>query len=335
LLHGISAAIGAAAAAAVLVGLWLAGFTAAGDVVSRDLPANAPNTEISARLDKIERTLAAKPETAAIPPALANRLAAVEMQAKMLGDSSAALNHRVDDATAVAQAAQKQATSAASAAADAAKTAGQTSTQPADLEALTNRIAALETAVKSLSEKVAHPAASTDQPARLMLAVQALRNSVESGAPYQAELKAVQALGAAPSTSAPLDALAATGVPPREALTRELAALVPALRQAANPPSNDATFLDKLKANALRLVEITPVERPPGNDPASVITRIEIDANRGDIGAALKDIAALPDQLKPLAADWAKKAQAREDAITASRNITAAALAGLNKAAAQ
>jgi hypothetical protein len=321
--HAISAAIGAVAAAAVLVGLWLAGFTVARDVVSQALPTeatlpNATNTEVAARLDKIERALAApKPEAPAIPTALANRLAAVEMQAKMLGDSSAALNHRLDDIAAAAQAAQKQATSAAAAAADAAKSAGQTSTQPADLEALTNRIAALESAVKSLSEQIAHPAAGDDRAARLMIAAQALRTTVEAGAPYGAELKAVLALGADKSATTPLDAFAPTGVPPRAALVRELTALVPALRQAAAPSPGETTFLGKLKANAWKL------------------TRIEIDADRAEISAALKDIAALPDQLKPLTADWAKKAQAREDAIAASRKVAADALAGLSTAAAQ
>ena len=129
--HAVSAVIGAVAAAVVLVGLWLAGFTLARDVVTSQTEGPqavvpiAANSQITARLDKIEHALATpKPETPAVPPALANRLAAVEMQAKMLGDSAAALNHRVDDIAATAQAAQKQSTSAASAAADVAQERG-------------------------------------------------------------------------------------------------------------------------------------------------------------------------------------------------------------------
>ena len=99
--------------------------------------------------------------------------------------------------------------------------------------------------------------------------------------------------------------------------------------------SSETTFLGKLKANAEKLVEFTPAEPPPGNDPASVITRLDIDADRADIGAALSDIAALPDHAKSLAADWAKKAQAREAAIAASQTIAADALSSLSKPAAQ
>ncbi len=65
------------------------------------------------------------------------------------------------------------------------------------------------------------------------------------------------------------------------------------------------------------------------------IARIDIDAARADIAAALTDIAALPDAAKPLAADWVKKAEARNAAIAASGKIAADALAALSKPAAQ
>ncbi len=341
-LHAVSAVIGAVAAAVVLIGLWLAGFTLARDVVISQTEGPqavvpiAANSEIAARLDKIEHALAAtKPEAPAVPPALANRLAAVEMQAKMLGDSAAALNHRVDDISATAQAAQKQSTSAASAAADAAKNAGQSGAQSADLDALTSRIAALESAVKALSEQVAHPAASADQAARLAAAAQALQSAVERGAAYEAELKAVKSLGADRTATAPLEAYAATGVPHADTLAHELALLVPTLQQATDTSSGDTTFLSKLEANAQRLVRVTPVDAPPGDDVTSVIARINIDALRGNIAGALSEIASLPDNAKALAAGWVKKAQAREAAIAASRHIAADAVAALGKAAAQ
>ncbi len=69
--------------------------------------------------------------------------------------------------------------------------------QRGDLDALANRIAALESTVKSLSDNAAHPAsAADDQAARLAIAAAALRAAVERGAPYQAELAAVQSFGA-------------------------------------------------------------------------------------------------------------------------------------------
>jgi hypothetical protein len=338
--------VGAVTTAAIVAGLWFAGFGLAREMApgpssvaspSAALSPSAGSTqptrdaETAARLDKIERTIQAqRPE-----PALGNRLAAAESQAKSLADSLAALNHRVDDMAASSQRTAAQA-DAATAASDAAKSADQTTVQHGDIDALASRIAALDGAVKALSDNVTHRAASADdQPARLTIAAQALRAAVERGVPYQAEIKAVAALGADPNETAPLEPFAASGLPSAEALGHELAALVPTLERASGTAPNETSVLEKLKANAQKLVRITPVDAPAGNNPAAVIARLGIDAAHADIAAALTDIAALPEAAKPLAADWVKKAETRNAAITASRQIAADALAVFSKPAAQ
>ena len=223
----------------------------------------------------------------------------------------------------------------ASTAADAAKSAAQTDVARSDLDALAARIAPLESTVKTLADDIKHETATADdRAARLTVAAEALRAAVERGAPYQAELAAVKSLGADQNATAPLEAFAAAGVPRAAALAHELASLTPALQQAAEPASSDNSFLGRLENNARRLVGITPVDAPPGNDPASVVTRISVDAAHADIAAALTDIAALPDAAKPLAAAWVEKAQARNAAIAASRKLAADALAALCKPAA-
>ena len=330
---------------------------------------STPSNEaaLSARLDKLERAIQAQ----RTQPAQSNGTATAEAQTKALSDSVAALSRRLDATAATSQSAAKTA-DAAQAAAEAAKTASanatqsasqaandavskaateaasqaasqvatqvasQTSGQKNDLDALASRVTALESAVKALSENAAHPAESAnDQAARLTIAAAALRATVERGAPYQAELAAVQSLGIAQDATAPLQSFAANGVPTPAALAHELAALTPDLRRASEPSSGGSTFLERLEAHAQHLVSITPVDAPAGNEPSAVIARIEVDAEHADIAAALTDIAALPETAKPLAADWVDKAKAREAAIATSRKIAAAALAGLNKPAAQ
>ena len=124
----------------------------------------------------------------------------------------------------------------------------------------------------------------------------------------------------------------------RPQLGRELGALTPALYRATEAePSNDS-FLARLESHAQRLVRITPIgtaAAPAGDDPASVIARINAAAARGDSAAALADIAKLPDVARALADGWVKKAQAREAAIAASRRIAADALAALSKPVSQ
>src|SRR3984893_10373318 len=332
-------AAGAAGAIAVVVigaGLWFGGYVPPGLLpVSQNLrpPNTAAIADISARLSKIEGASATqKPSPPPQPdPALASRLAAAEAATKTLGDSLAALTHRVDDAAAAAQNALAQA-KGASTAADAAKSAAQPDVTRSDLDALAGRIAPLESAVKTLADDIKHATATADdRAARLTVAAEALRGAVERGAPYQAELAAAQSLGADQRSTAPLDAFAGAGVPSPRTLAHELASLTPALQQAAEPASSNNSFLGRLENNARRLVETTPVDAPPGDDPASVVTRISVDAAHADIAAALADIAKLPDAAKPLAAAWVEKAQARNAAIAASRKLAADALAALSK----
>jgi hypothetical protein len=169
----------------------------------------------------------------------------------------------------------------------------------------------------------------------LTVAAEALRATVERGAPYQAELASLRALGVDQKAAAPLELFAANGVPSAAALARELDALTPALQQASEPEPGDATFLGRLKANAEKLVRITPAGAPAGNDPAAVLARIRFDAAHGDIAAALAAIDALPDSAKSLTTAWSKKAAARETALAASRQIAADALAALAMPAAR
>ncbi|MGB6732797.1 MAG: mitofilin family membrane protein [Xanthobacteraceae bacterium] len=330
-------------------------------------PASTNEAAISARLDRLKRAI----QLQRTPPAQNNGAAAAEAQSKVPSDSVAALTRRLNDIAAASQSATKTA-DAAKAAAEAAKTASanasqsatqaandavskaaseaasqaasqvanqvasQTAGQKSDLDALANRVAAVESAVKALSENAAHPAeGANDQAARLTIAAEELRAAVERGAPYRAELAAVQALGVTQDATAPLEPFAAAGVPTPAALAHQLAALTPELRRASEPSSGGSTFLERLEAHAQHLVSITPVDAPAGNEPSAVMARIEADAERADIAAALTDIAALPETAKPRAADWARKAKAREAAIAASRQIAAAALANLSKPASQ
>jgi hypothetical protein len=335
----VAGAAGAIAVVAIGAGLWFAGYLPPA-LLPASPRAQPPNTaaiaDISARLNKIEGAITAQQQQKPVPPpqpdpALVSRLAAAEAATKSLGDSLAALTHRADDAAAAAQNALAQAKSA-STAADAVKSAAQTSVARSDLDALAARIAALESTIKTLADDLKHQTATAeDRTARLAVAAEALRATVERGAPYPAELAAVKSLGADQSTTAPLEPFAAAGMPNARVLAHELASLTPALQQAAVPAASNSSFLDRLENNAQRLVRITPVDAPPGDDPASVVTRISVDAAHADIAAALTDIAKLPDAAKPLAAAWVEKAQARNAAIAASKKLAADALAALSK----
>jgi hypothetical protein len=362
--YAIAALAGALTMLALIVVLWASGvLTPRSETVTAggsELLAAAGTKELSARLDKIEAALAAQQTALAAQrpdAALATRIAAAEAETKSLGDSVNALNRRIDgiattagSAAARADAATAAVEAAKSAAVEAAKsTAQQSGVQRADLDALanrvaalegaTNRIASIESAVKALSENLANvarrPASADDRAARTTVAAEALRAAVERGVPYQAELVAVKSLGIDESALAPLEPFAADGVPSVAVLARELTALTPALQRVSGAAPSENSFLGRLQANAEKLVRVSPIDAPPGDDAGAIIARIDVDARRTDIAAALAEIARLPDAARTLAAPWVKKAEAREAAIAASRRIAADALAALGKPAQQ
>jgi hypothetical protein len=347
----LTALVGGFVIAAIAGALWYKGFIPGREAapplaVAPSAGTSAEISDLAARLDKIESALKTQhQEPAPIPAAVTNRLTATEAQNKSLVDSLTALNKRVDDVAAASQNAAKQA-GAATAAANAAKDSVQNTIKDSvkdamrgteqnavarsDVDALAERITALENAVKALSEKETHAdaaAPASDQALRLAVAASALRGEVERGAPYQTELAAAKIFGADQDAVAALEPFAATGVPSAQTLASGLAALVPELRRSADVES-EATFLSRLEG---KLIRFTPINAPAGNDPAAVIARIAIDAAHADIAAAVTDIANLPEKAKPLAADWLKKAQARDAAVVASRRIAADALTALSK----
>ena len=165
----------------------------------------------------------------------------------------------------------------------------------------------------------------------MTVAAEALRAVVERGAPYQAELAAVKALGAEQGTLAPLEPFAAECIPSAAALARELAELTPALQQASGAVARDGSLLARLEQSAQKLVRISPLAAPQGDDPAAVIARSNAAAAGGDTAAALADVARLPELARALAASWRKKVEAREAVIAAGRRVAADALAALNR----
>jgi hypothetical protein len=358
----VGIAVGAVGVAAIGAALWFAGLlpvhdTALPQSMSAAPGAAAPQSatstsnaqgqqasvteEISGRLGRIEQALQGPPR---IDAALAGRVAAAEAQAKALGDSLAALTRRVDELAAAAQsglAEAKAAAAAADAAKDAAKNAAQSSTQSgvqrSDIEALESRVAAVQNAMKSLDADLAQRTSSSnagDRVMRLAIAAEALRAAVERSAPFQAEFAAVRALGADPKATAQLEPFAAQGLTSTMELGRELGALTPALSRTMEPEPTNNSILAKLESGAQKLVRITPVgtsAAPVGDDPAALIARLNAAAARGDIEAALAEIAKLPDEARALAETWTNKADARRAALAESRHIAAEALAALAK----
>jgi hypothetical protein len=309
-----SGAAGAAIMTLVMAGLWLAGLVPAR--YAEPGVVSAVDTKLvdalNGRIAKIEDNIAKLPPGDA---SVNERLAAADNAMKSLGLALAALNRRSDDIAVTTTAARERAEAAEKAVAElrssvqiaATASAGLSS---ADLDALQKRIAAMEQAAK---------AATTDMPARLVLSAAALRDAAISGAPFAVQLAQAKSLGADNKILAPLEPFAATGIPIPAALVQELRTLLPALLKVSGAQAPDGGFLEKLQANAGKLVRIRPVDAPPGDDSSAVLARVEIAAAHNDIGGALSDLNKLPETSRAPALAWMTKAKERQAALTAAR----------------
>jgi hypothetical protein len=324
--------IGAAAMSVILAGLWLAGL----------LPMHATElTATRARLTALEMQVQELQKRSAVAAggtqvedtktveALVQRIDAADNAIKSLGVSLSALNQRSDEVAGKATQAQQRADAAdktvtdlRASLQDVSKTAGA---PPADLEPLQQRIAALEqqaSAAKSEIARVADLASASDRSARRALSAAVLRDAVLRGAPFDDELAQAKSLGADATLLAPLQPFASTGVPSDEVLAQELSAILPGMEKAAAPAPTGG-FLQRLQANASRLVRVRPVDAPAGDDPTTVLARLDVDAAHADINAALADLDKLTDAQRGPAQAWIEKARNRQAALAAVRQFAA------------
>lgn len=312
---------GAAATGVILLALWLTGLLSGDN--SDALRARIAGLETQLQdLQKRPAPIAASsaPDNKALD-ALTQRATKLEEQ---LNVALAALNRRNDDIAAASSQTRAQAVAAEKAVADlrsglqdVSKTANAGASS-ADLAPLQQRIAALEQAAKTANADIAKATAS-DTAARAALAAATLRDAVTGGKPFAAELAQARSLGADAKTTAALEPFATSGLPSEKVLASELSALLPGIIKTAGSPPASGGFLDRLQANAGQLVRIRPVDAPVGDDPSAVLARLEADAARADIAAALVDLGKLTDAQRAPAQAWIAKAQAREAALAAAR----------------
>ncbi len=314
---------GAAIMTAVLSALWFAGLVPARYDGSIS-PDPASIAALNGRMAKLE----AAAKTLGSDPTVSERLSAADNAIKSLGVTLTDLTKRSDEAAGIAadtriraDASEKAMTELRNSVQDLGRNASA-GLSPADVDSVKKRIAALEQVVE---------AAPADRAARLALSAAALRDTVASNAPFVAELEEAKSLGADEKILAPLTPFAASGVPTMAALAQELRALIPAMQKVSGAPAPIGSFLERLEANAGKLVRIRPVDAPPGNDASAVLARVEIEAAHAAIEDALTDLGNLDAATRAPAQDWIRKAQTRQAALAAARQLASETTHALGK----
>jgi hypothetical protein len=178
------------------------------------------------------------------------------------------------------------------------------------------------------AEKEARVLASQHASAQaLLLVVGQLRDAVDRGDSYQAELLAARRV-ATPDETPALDALTPTapnGVPRRDALAAAFPTLSADILRAAALPA-ESGFWQRAFYRLTSLVSIRRMDGQGAGTPA-VIARTEIRIKEGNLAKAAQELSALQGEPLGVASPWIQAANARVSADRALSELSAAAAA--------
>lgn len=316
-----SAMAGALAAALILaVALWAEWPFALNDGGIAEREEASALATLNARVAKIETRAAESttPQSAPIDPALKDRLKAVEASLASLRENVTTLRAQAEKTVVDVNAVKA--------------TRSDSSSAPVvDLSAIEARLGKIERATAELAAvppSRPQPVAPLPDPRlKQVAAASALDQAVRSGAPFATSLAAVKGFAGADALK-PLEPFAASGIPDAASLLRELLTLLSRLepKQAEAPAANG--ILDRLQHSAMKLVRIRRVDAA-GDDVAAVAARAKAAAQRDDIGAARRELAALPPAARAPVQPWLDKLAARDAALTASQKFVADTVAAL------
>ncbi|WP_245764237.1 COG4223 family protein [Sulfitobacter marinus] len=187
-------------------------------------------------------------------------------------------------------------------------------TQRAEIQKMLDDALSVEEATK----QAAQSAAAQTALARIVAAL-------STGAPFTAEVAALQANGVQDVPPALTDAAetgAATLSDLQDRFPDAARAALAAVR--ADAPAGTGGVLGRFVKNQLGARSVTP---RAGDDPDAILSRAEDAMRRGQLAEALAEIDTLPDTAKAPLADWTAAAQTREaaqDALdTLSQRLTA------------
>ena len=224
--------------------------------------------------------------------------------------------------------------------------AATTGTLTRDAEAAAKKLDEISTAIATATtriDEIAKTTATTGErltavetelggvPARetaaRAVAVAALSDAVDAGRPYETELAAVaRVLGEGADLSL-LKSHAASGIPTRAALSTQFAGVAEAILATATKPADDGDLLDKFLNSARSAVRVRSTGDNGDAGTDAIVARMERAVAAGDFQTALNQADALPDAAKTAAAEWTGLVQARLEADTLMRKVSADVLA--------
>jgi hypothetical protein len=199
-----------------------------------------------------------------------------------------------------------------------------------DLAALAGRVDKIEAALaapKSETRAAAEKPTAGDNATAIAIIAEAAEERLRAGAPFGPELGELERLGVDPAALAPLLAVV-NGAPTNGALAASFSAVAPHVLAAASE-GEKGSVTDRFLAHIHNLVRVRDLDETAGDDPQALVSQIEAESRRGDIGAALASFDKLPEAARQAVGDWPTLARARQAGDAALQSIREAAIGRL------
>jgi len=187
-----------------------------------------------------------------------------------------------------------------------------------------------KSAARAPQEPEAKQEAQDSKAPALAIIAETLVQKVSHGAPFQDELSALENLGLDKQKTDDLKPFAAKGIVAKDALSKQLTALTPALYK-ADETAEEGPIYERWMHHAARLVRIQKVGDETGTDLPSRITRVQDALAHDDLERALKEYAAFPAPVKAASADWGKTLETSAKAVATAKAVSAETLSRLTR----
>ncbi|WP_183738738.1 MULTISPECIES: COG4223 family protein [Rhizobium] len=143
------------------------------------------------------------------------------------------------------------------------------------------------------------------------IAAAALKAAIDRGGPFLAELDAFAGVAPDDPAVADLRSFAETGIPSRAELVRQVPDIATAIVEAVNQPDPNQSWSDRLMASAKSLVTVRPVGNIEGESVEAISARLEDKVKNGDLSGASAEWNALPAPGKQASAAFKQSLEAR------------------------
>ena len=197
----------------------------------------------------------------------------------------------------------------------------------AGVSALTGRIDAVEATVAELRKS----AKTSGRGDALVLAAGQMRDALFRAAPFEAEIATLKNLAgddtAVAAAIAPLENMAAAGIPSRAAVLSQLSGNVDAIVAATRSP-DDGDWIDRAVSGLRGFVKVRRVDGK-GSGRDAILARAEAAAKRGDLAVATAEMEKLDGNAAETAKPWLQDARARLAAEAARAALNRIVLNGL------